>query len=406
MVCPAKVVEPGAEAADDSGFSPEVADALSLVVGPGRAVRLQVELGGERCAGELVRQGTGPAGTVPVRAEVVVDGLEVPWGIAFLPNGDLLVTERPGRLRLIHGGVLQPAPVARIDVSAEGESGLLGIALHPDFASNRLFFLYYTHQGGQGPVNRVERWRLAPDGTSATADKVLLDGIPASPAHDGGRLRIGPDRMLYVGTGDGRVPENAQRPDSLNGKLLRLTPDGEIPADNPIPGNPLFLLGIRNTEGFDWIDRETMVVVDHGPSGELNRAGHDEVNVASAGENLGWPTIFGCEAREGLVSPVLTWTQAVPPGGAAIYTGDRIPAWKGSVLVGTLGSRHLHRVQLDPQDPRRLLSHEVYFDRQFGRLRDVAMGPDGELYVTTSNCDGRGDCPAAKDAILRIAPAP
>ncbi len=350
----------------------------------------------------MVENGYGPQGQTPVRAEAIVTGLEVPWGMAFLPGGDMLVTERPGRLRLVRGGQLQPQPVATIATVATGEGGLLGIVAHPDFATNRLFYLYYTRDNQGTPVNRVERWQLSPDGRSASADRVMLDGIPAARFHNGGRLRFGPDGMLYIGTGDGRQPETSQAVASLAGKILRLMPDGRIPSDNPFAGQPAFILGIRNTQGFDWPSTTTLWVTDHGPSGELGRTGHDEVNVANAVDNLGWPTIYGCESKPPLRSPALTWQAAVPPGGAAIYTGNAIPEWKGSLLIGTLGSRHLHRVIFDPTDPQRLQGHEVYFQNTLGRLREVMMGPDGELYVTTSNCDGRGNCPPDKDKILRI----
>jgi glucose/arabinose dehydrogenase len=336
---------------------------------------------------------------VPVRAEVVARGLEVPWGIAFLPNGDMLVTERPGRLRLFRGGQLLPAPVITVPLPASGEGGLLGIALHPRFRDNRLFYLYITRS-----LNRVERWRLSADGTSAEFDRVIIDGIPAQLFHDGGRLRFGPDEMLYVGTGDAGTPGSSQNIDSLAGKILRLTPDGDVPPDNPFPGKPVFIYGIRNTEGFDWPDPETLWIVDHGPSSELNRYGHDEVNVAKAGANLGWPTIYSCDTYPGMIAPSLTWTDAVPPGGAAIYTGTAIPAWRGSLIMGTLLSEHLHRVSFEPNSAKVSL-HEVYFLRALGRLRDVVMSPDGQLYVSTSSCDGRGSCPADKDKILRIVPA-
>jgi glucose/arabinose dehydrogenase len=358
---------------------------------------------------QLVTEGFGSAGSVPVRTETVVTGLEVPWGIAFLPDGDLLVTERPGRVRRVQGGQLAAQPVLRLEVAASGEGGLMGIALHPRFADNRLFYLYYTARKGDRSVNRLERFRLAPDKASATSDRVVLDDLPAGLYHDGGRLHFGPDGMLYVGTGDARDPSRSQNVDDPAGKLLRVGPDGEVPADNPWPGKRAFLAGIRNLEAFDWRDPGTLVVVDHGPSGELGRSGHDEVSVARAGQNLGWPTIYSCQSRAGLVSPSLTWDRAAPPGGAAIYTGTAIADWRGSLLIGTLGSRHLHRVVFDPANPVRVMRHEVYLDGEppagLGRLREVAMGPDGHLYVTTSNCDGRGRCPPEKDIIVRVVPA-
>lgn len=347
----------------------------------------------------LVPSGLGPKGASKVKAETVVSGLEVPWGIAFLPGGEWLVTERPGRVRLVRGGVLVPEPVAVVPLASGGESGLLGIALHPAFAQNRFFFVYARSSAKE---NRVERWKLSSDATSATFDGVVKGGIAAAQFHDGGRLRVGPDGMLYVGTGDAREPDRAQDPKSLNGKLLRLTPEGAVPQDNPVRGSPVFISGLRNTQGFDWLDGKTLLITDHGPSGELGRSGHDEVNVARAGDNLGWPTIYGCGRSGSLVLPRLTWREAVPPGGAAIYRGSAIPEWKGSLLVGVLGSTHLHRVVFDAE--RRVASHEVYFDGTLGRIREVISGPDGELYLTTSNCDGRGSCPAEKDRVVKVVP--
>ena len=354
----------------------------------------------------LVPSGFGPAGKTQVRVDTVVTGLEVPWGIAFLPGGDWLVTERPGRIRLVRGGDLVGAPVATVDIARTGEAGLLGIALHPQFASTSLFFVYATVEAGGQVENRILRYRLSNDHRSATLDRVILGGIPAARFHDGGRLRIGPDGMLYATTGDARAPERAQAPASLSGKLLRLTPDGAAAPGNPVAGSPVFMLGLRNSQGFDWRDSTWLYVTDHGPTGDLGLQGLDEVSVARRGDNLGWPDIHGCRTAAGKLAPSLTWTDAVPPGGAAVYTGTAIPEWRGSLLVGTLGSKHLHRVTFDAANPRVVVSHEVYLEgdapRGHGRLRDVVMGPDGHLYVTTSNCDGRGVCPASKDRILRI----
>jgi glucose/arabinose dehydrogenase len=359
---------------------------------------------------ELVREGYGPRGKTPVKLETVASGLEVPWGIAWLPQGDALVTERPGRLRLVRklterkAGSTEAMPVvAKVAVDATSEGGLLGVAVHPRFAENRLFYLYMTVREGGRKVNRVERWKLAADLGSAAFERRILDGIPSAAYHDGGRIRFGGDGMLYVGTGDGREPDRAQDPRSLGGKLLRVTPDGEVPQDNPIAANPAFVLGVRNTEGFDWTGGR-LYLTDHGPSGELGRQGHDEVNLAAPGANLGWPRIYGCETHQGMVTPSLTWEEAVPPGGASFYTGTAIPEWRGTLLVGTLRSEHLHRVKFSASDPVRVELHEVYFQDEAGRLRDVVMGPDGAPYVTTSNCDGRGRCGKDRDRILRVVP--
>lgn len=350
----------------------------------------------------LLDDGFGPNGGTKVKAEVVVTGLEVPWGLAFLPGGDLLVTERPGRVRLVRGGSLVPTPVATVPLAPGGESGLLGIALHPNFAANRFFLVYATVSVDGAKQNRIERWKLSDDSTRATFDGVVRGDIAAAQFHDGGRIRFGPDGMLYVGTGDAREPNRSQDQNSPNGKVLRLTPEGEVPSDNPTAGNPVFVSGLRNVQGFDWFDATTLAIADHGPSGDLGRSGHDEINVARAGENMGWPTVYGCTRREGLVPPRLVFHDAAPPGGAAFYKGTAIPGWKDSLLVGVLGSTHLQRVVFDAE--RRVGSHEVYFKGTLGRIREVIMGPDGALYLTTSNCDGRGDCPPDKDRIVKIVP--
>ena len=353
----------------------------------------------------FVAEGFGPPGMAALKAETIVSGLEVPWGIAFLPGGDWLVTERPGRVRLIRNGAVI-ATVLTMEIAPGAEGGLLGIVASPAFEQDGLFYVYATVVVDGARMNRVLRYHLDAEHRAATLDRIILARLPSAEYHDGGRLRFGPDGMLYVGTGDAHDPALAQARDSLGGKILRVAPDGAIPPDNPFFPSPIFILGVRNTQGFDWIDRSTLVVTDHGPSGELGRTGHDEVSLAHAGDNLGWPRIYGCETAPGKVTPALSWEEAVPPGGAAVYTGTAIPEWRGSVLIGTLRSKHLHRVELDPDNPRRVRRHEVYFQGDpptgFGRLREVIMGPDGELYVTTSNCDGRGTCPPSQDRILRL----
>lgn len=351
----------------------------------------------------LVERGHGPAGEVAVRVERVASGLEVPWSIAFLPGGDALVTERPGRIRLLRGGVLEPEPVVRVAVRAEGEGGLLGVAADPAFDRNRRFYTFQTVEGTP-PVNRIVRWRLAADGRSAVQERTILDGLPAGNLHDGGRLRFGPDGMLHAGTGDAREPSRAQDRGSLAGKILRLTPDGAVPDGNPFPGSPVLALGLRNPQAFDWLERSALAVGDHGPSGDTGRSGHDELDVVRPGANLGWPTVYACEAAAGLTAPALVFADAAPPGGLVVYRGDAIPEWKGSVLVGTLRSRHLQRVVLDPDG--RVVRHEAYLvgdpPAGLGRIREVVQGPDGAVWVTTSNCDGRGTCPPEKDVIARI----
>lgn len=354
-----------------------------------------------------------PFGLLQLDVETVADGLEVPWGLAFLPDGNILVTERPGRLLLLRTGEV-PALVEEVDVAQVNsqfgfEGGLLGILLHPDFETNRLFYLYYTAtKPDDSLVNRIERYELANDALSATSDRIILDDIPAGDYHQGGRMRIGPDGLLYVGVG-AFEPALAQDPDSLAGKLLRMNLDGSIPADNPEPSSLVFISGIRNTQGFDWFDENRLLIMDHGPTQQTDgMRGLDELNVAQAGDNLGWPEISGCDVSDGLSPPAMVWEEPFPPGGATLYTGTAIPSWTGSLMVTALGfnapsGRHLHRLELDPGDPRTVVAQESFLVNTYGRLRTSAMGPDGFLYVTTSNCDGiRSSCPEEGDLVLRV----
>jgi glucose/arabinose dehydrogenase len=357
----------------------------------------------DRCT-QVPAPSFGQAGTASLKAETIADGLEVPWALAFLPNGDILFTERPGRVRMVKGGALTP-PLLSVPVTHDGEGGLLGITLDPGFSQNRLFYLYSTVEGASGRENQISRYRLSDDGSSASFDRVVLAGIPASTFHDGGRIRFGPDGMLYAGTGDAQKPDSARDSTRLSGKLLRMTRDGDAPRDNPRPNSLVYLRGIRNLQAFTFAPDGSILVADHGPSGEMGRTGHDEITRAIAGDDLGWPTYYGCEVALGVIAPLLVFERAMPPGGAELYTGDAMGDWKGSLIVATLGSRHLHRVAFDAQTGR-VAYHEVYFEGDppngLGRLRDVVTGPDGALYVTTSNCDGRGTCPRDGDKILRI----
>ena len=297
-----------------------------------------------RCV--LVEYGLGKPSELPIRSEVVASGLEVPWGLAFLPDRSMLVAERPGRLVRITSD-RRTHELARVRVARRHEGGLLGIALDPDFTHTHRLYLYYTAETKRGPRNRVERWHVASDYSGATAERVIVDNIPSAPYHDGGRIAFGPDGKLYIGTGDATHPKLAQDRKSLAGKVLRIEPDGSIPRDNPFAGSPTFLLGVRNVEALAWRDDGTLAIADHGPSGELGRTGHDEITLVHAGANLGWPTIFGCDAGRGMLSPALTWSDAGPPGGAVFYDGGSIREWRGDLVVPTLKSQHLHHVRFD-----------------------------------------------------------
>lgn len=367
----------------------------------------------------LETNGAGEQRALDLSVEVVASGLEVPWGLAVLPSGDLLVTERPGRLRLVTDGELLPTPVLEFEISELEplfgidtlgfEGGLLGLLLHPDFETNRQFYIFSNVANTNGEdIGRVERYVLSGDGERAQFDTVIIDDLPTGLHHQGGRMRLGPDDMLYVTVG-AYEPEEAQDPTSLAGKLLRMDLEGSIPPDNPNPDSYVYVSGIRNSQGYDWFDDEHIVMVDHGPSGlELNMPelrGLDEVNVARAGTNLGWPEIWGCDQQSGLSAPVLTFGAAVPPTDGVFYRHDRIAEFTDSFLyttVGRLPGRHLHRVEFADGEPYAVATHDVHLTDEFGRLRTVVVANDGTLYVMTSNCDNRGFCPPEGDLILRI----
>lgn len=344
-------------------------------------------LGDGPCA--MVESGFGPMGEVKLKTEKLVTGLEVPWAIGFLPDGDWLITERPGRVRRVHEGSLIPEPVLTIPVGEGGEGGLMGLAVDPRFSSNRYFYVYYTYPGSDSNSNRLEQYKLSDDSQSAQLNQVILEGVPAGTFHNGGRIHFGPDGMLYLGTGDAREPDSAQDPGSLAGKILRISPNGETVEK--------FILGVRNVQAFDWRDNETLLVADHGPSGERGLTGRDEVSIAQAGDNLGWPKITACETGSGWVTPFIAWKDALPPGGAIVYRGSAIPSFTGSFLIASLGAEHLHRIASNG-------AHEVYLSggSGFGRLREIVTSPDGAVLITTSNCDSRGVCGADKDVILRV----
>ena len=319
--------------------------------------------------------------------------------MAFAPDGRIFVTERPGRVRIVQSGSLVPQPALVLsDVAAQGEAGLMGIALHPDFAQNQLVYLVYTATGPGGGVNRVVRYREV--GGTLGERAVLIDNIPAATIHDGGRIKFGPDRMLYVTMGDAAVASVAQDLASLNGKIYRLNPDGSTPRDNPF-GSPIYSYGHRNPQGLDWNPvNGDLWATEHGQSG------NDELNFIQAGRNYGWPTIEGAETRSGMETPVLFFTPAIAPSGAAFYRGTAIAAFQHNLFFAALRGSQIRRVRLDPSNPRRVVAHEALVDSRYGRIRDIIDGPDGALYFCTNNRDGRGAPVPTDDRILRIVPPP
>jgi len=343
---------------------------------------------------------TPPVIRVRLRVETLVGGLDTPWAIDFAPDGRIFVTERPGRIRIIADGRLQAEPWMTLEVAEVGEGGLLGLALDPQFDRNRLVYVAYTMRTAEGQLkNRLVRLREQ-DG-KGVMDRVLLDSLPANANHDGGRVKFGPDGKLYWTMGDAQAAQAAQDPKSLAGKVLRLNPDGSIPADNPFRGSPVYSYGHRNPQGLAWQPGTgRLYATEHGPSGAQGCC-RDEVNLIEPGKNYGWPLITGDQARDGLLSPVINSGQSVtwaPSGATFVSRGP----WAGSLLFTGLRGQSLYRVTLDPQNPRRVASFEALLEQQFGRLRDVAEGPDGSLYILTSNRDGRGSPAGEDDRVLRL----
>jgi glucose/arabinose dehydrogenase len=333
---------------------------------------------------------------VRFRVEAAATNLEVPWSLAFAPDGRLFVTERPGRVRILDLQTRTSELALTLDdVFAQNEAGLLGVAIDPQFAQNRFVYLYYSARAGSGAVNRIVRYREV--GSRLGERVVLLDGIPAAGIHDGGRLRFGPDGLLYATAGDAANTSLAQDLGSLAGKILRVTSSGAAPPANPF-GSPIYSYGHRNPQGIDW----------HPTTGDLwasehGASGNDEINVIDAGANYGWPTIENGQTAPGLRSPITHYPSAIAPSGASFYRGSRFPAFAGNLFVGALRGTHLLRLVLDAPG-RRITAQERLLDGAFGRIRDVVSGPDGLLYVATNNRDGRGSPSGADDQILRIVP--
>lgn len=320
--------------------------------------------------------------------EVVASRLETPWALAFASGGRLFVTERGGRIRLVTGRGLQDKPVAVLPVVERGESGLLGLTLDPRFDENGFLYVCYTTSGrGSRPVTRIARLTVR-DGAAAH-EVAVLDGMPAAWIHDGCRLKFGPDGKLFATMGDAVEPVLAQRRESHAGKILRLNADGSVPADNPFSGSPVYSLGHRNPQGLAWDRKGRLIAAEHGPSAR------DEINHIRAGANYGWPVVEGRASDARYADPILesgreTWA----PSGIAIHGDD--------LFVAALRGQRLLRVTLGPD--LEITRVSALLERTYGRLRDVVVGPDGALYVTTSNRDGRGQPAAEDDRVLKVIP--
>ena len=348
---------------------------------------------------------SSPQTQTKFKVETVVGNLEVPWSIVWAPDGRMIFTERPGRVRVFQNGKLQPQPLFVVpDVEPRGESGLMSIALHPQFASNHLLYLSYAYSAS-GQMVRVVRYRETP--TGLTDRKVIIENIPAAQFHAGCRLRFGPDGKLYITTGDATQRELAQQLNSLAGKILRLNDDGTVPNDNPFVGRAdarpeIWVYGSRNSQGIDFQPgTNDLFETEHGPSGFDGPGGGDEVNIIDKGKNYGWPTIHHRATQAGMESPLLEYTPACAPASGMFYRGSQFPQFKGNFFFGCLVGTRIIRVTLDG---RRVVNQENLLEKQYGRIRDIAEGPDGYIYFSTSNRDGRGTPATDDDRIMRLVP--
>jgi glucose/arabinose dehydrogenase len=343
--------------------------------------------------------------TTQFRVETVATNLEVPWAIAFAPDGRVFFTERPGRVRLIEDGKLRHEPVAVIeDVSQVEESGLMDITLHPRFAENRWLYLAYAYRG-DGQRVRVVRFRE--QNGALTRDKLIIEDIPAAKFHAGTRADFGPDGKLYITTGDASERQLAQQLNSLAGKTLRLNDDGSAPPDNPFVGRTdarpeIWSYGHRNAQGIAWQPGTgEQFQTEHGPSGFDGPGGGDEVNFVEKGANYGWPAIHHNQTREGMREPLIEYTPAVAPASAMFYSGSAFPEFRGHLFFGALRGEALMHIALDG---RKVIGQERLLRGDYGRIRDVAQAPDGTIWFSTSNRDGRGSPARSDDRILRLIP--
>ncbi len=345
------------------------------------------------------------------RVDVVVEGLDHPWGMAFLPGGDLLITERSGKLRRVHDGNLLEQSISGLpEIHAIDQGGLLGITLHPQFATNNMLYLSYT--GGSYGDYGTEVIRGTLDDMTLKDTKVIFKALPKQDGgyHFGSRLQFAPDGKLFITLGDrGARPsqgrgQTAQQLDTHLGSLIRINDDGSVPTDNPFVNRPgakpeIYSYGHRNMQGIALHPQTQLIWThEHGPQGG------DEININRPGANYGWPVItygvnyvIGTSIGEGthlagMEQPVYKWVPSIAPSGMLFYSADRFPGWQGNLFVGSLKFGLLVRLELEGD---RVISEERLLDFQFGRIRDVVQGPEGDIWLLTDDTNGK---------LLRVSP--
>ena len=356
------------------------------------AVLLAGCAGGPGASGEILRVGSAPTLT----DTVVQSGLSVPWDLAFAPDGRLFVTERMGTILMFESGRPNAKKLGSIrvpDIHSMGEAGLMGITLDPSFATNGSLYVCASRTDGGDWRNQILRYKASAD-TMSFDGYVIRTGILAAAIHDGCRLAFGPDGKLWATMGENGNGKLAQDPKTLNGKILRMNADGTVPDDNPIlPGATqrtyAYSMGHRNPQGLA-VQPGTNAVfeVEHGATT------NDEINILAPGRNYGWPEQEGVGGTaRGFTDPIWTsGTATYATSGAAFVTGERWGSWSGSLFVATLKEQDLRRFEVNGTT---VIPKEVLYDQKYGRLRSIVLGPDGALYITTSNGSG--------DRVVRVA---